>query len=460
MGTRRCVVAGILVVVLICVLSGCDWIWVPGVPAPQTLGLVPQAGAVHTLVTIVGVGFGDAPAGAAVTFDGVEASVEAWSETNIVARVPILATPAGRREVPVEVSRAGVVLGQGGFAVLRGILFETHRDGNAEIYVMNPDGTQPINLTNDPADDFFAAWSPDGTKIAFESRRDGNTEIYVMGADGSSPTNLTQHPDSDYFPTWSPNGRKIAFMTNREAGELPPLKATERLSLFYNVEIFVMNADGSGQTNLSVHIAWDGYPSWSPDGDRIVFQSDRDDTGIHIMLIGPDGLGREIYAMDADGTDQTRLSNSPEDDFYPSWSPDGSRIAFQSYRDGNGEIYVMNPDGSGQLRITNHPSTDSMPTWSPDGGWISFHSFRDGDPEIYKTTATGASTTRLTNTSGWDGGPSWSPDGTQIVFQSSRDGNPEIYRMNANGSAQDRLTTELEWDFRPIWGTFGWMPPV
>jgi len=399
---RRIVVVGVLAVAVLFGLVGCDWFLAPVIPIVQTLGFAPQAGAVHTLVTVVGEGFGSSPGDGAVTFGEVEAVLETWSNTNIVVRVPVLATPTGQRSATVEVHKSGALLGMGTFTVLRGVLFETHRDGNSEIYVMNPDGTQPINLTDDSGRDTSAVWSPDGTKIAFETRRDGNSEIYVMGADGSNPTNLTNHPDSDHFPAWSPHGGKIAFMSNRENTGPPILDVTPKIIIGFNVEIFVMNEDGTGQTNLTNHVAWDGYPSWSPDGSKIVFQS---------------------------------------------------------YRDGNAEIYAMNTDGTGQTRLTNHPDPDSMPTWSPDGGWITFHSYRDGNPEIYKMTATGASVTRLTNSSDLDWGPSWSPDGSQIAFQSSRDGNSEIYSMDADGSHQQRLTNTIDLDLRPFWGTFGWMPP-
>jgi len=456
---RRIVVVGVLAVAVLFGLVGCDWFLAPVIPIVQTLGFAPQAGAVHTLVTVVGEGFGSSPGDGAVTFGEVEAVLETWSNTNIVVRVPVLATPTGQRSATVEVHKSGALLGMGTFTVLRGVLFETHRDGNSEIYVMNPDGTQPINLTDDSGRDTSAVWSPDGTKIAFETRRDGNSEIYVMGADGSNPTNLTNHPDSDYFPAWSPQGGKIAFMSNRENTGPPILDVTTKITIGFNVETFVMNEDGTGQTNLTNHVAWDGYPSWSPDGSKIVFQTDRDRTGLMMVAVIVGDLGQEIYAMDADGSDQVRLSNNPEDDIYPSWSPDGSKIVFQSYRDGNAEIYAMNTDGTGQTRLTNHPDPDSMPTWSPDGGWITFHSYRDGNPEIYKMTATGASVTRLTNSSDLDWGPSWSPDGSQIAFQSSRDGNYEIYSMDADGSHQQRLTNTIYLDWRPFWGTFGWMPP-
>jgi Tol biopolymer transport system component len=460
MKVRWLTLVGLLTIAVLSGLSGCDWFMPPVTPPPPALGFAPVAGAVHTLVTVVGQGFGSSMGDGGVTFDGVAATIETWSDTNIVAHVPVLSTSSGQRVAAVEVRRSGMLLGAGAFTVLRGILFESYRDGNSEVYVMNPDGTQETNLTNDPDSDDSPVWSPDGTKIAFESTRDGNREIYVMDADGSDPTNLTNHPEADYFPAWSPDGEKIAFMTDREVSGPVVLGATAKITIAFDVEIFSMNDDGTGQTNLTDDSAWDGYPSWSPDGERIVFQTNRDNGGIHIEILPPDGLGYEVYAMDADGSDPVRLSNSPGDDICPRWSPDGLKIAFESYRDGNPEIYAMNADGTGQVRLTDDPGADSSPTWSPTGSWLTFHSNRDGNAEIYKMTAAGGSTTRLTNASSWDWGPSWSVDGQEIVFQSARDGNPEIYRMDADGSSQERLTTEADADVHPFWGTFGWTPPA
>jgi hypothetical protein len=211
-----------------------------------------------------------------------------------------------------------------------------------------------------------------------------------------------------------------------------------------NGDIYVMNADGSGQTRLTNNPNTDRVPSWSPDGRFITYSAFLDNFF-------------EIYVMNADGSGQTRLTNNLRDDIDPSWSPDGSRIAFASYVSSNYEIYTMNADGSGQARLTNNSGlqNDLKPSWSPDGRRIVFESAResDGHRDIYVMNADGSAQTRLTNNPGEDRDPSWSPDGRRIAFQSERDGGWDIYVMNADGSAQTRLTTGGNGD--PTWSPDG-----
>ncbi len=151
----------------------------------------------------------------------------------------------------------------------------------------------------------------------------------------------------------------------------------------------------------------------------------------------------------------TRLTNNAAADFDPAWSPDGSKIAFRSARDGNYEIYTMNGDGSGVARLTNDAAEDEYPAWSPDGSRIAFSSKRAGNYEIYLMNTDGSGLTRLTNDSDWDNQPAWSPDGSKIAFSSFRDGNGEIYVMNADGSAVTRLTNSSSHDHSPAWSADG-----
>ncbi len=260
------------------------------------------------------------------------------------------------------------------------IAFSSNRDGNQEIYAMEPDGKGLARLTTNGSIDYLPEWSPDGTKIAFTSSRDGNYEIYVMNADGTDQTNLTNDAAADLDSSWSPDGTKIAFRSNRNG----------------NYEIYVMNADGTEQTNLTNNAAADISPDWSSDGSKIAFISLRDGN-------------YEVYVMNADGTGQTRLTYDAASDYDPAWSPDGLRIAFASYRDINYEVYVMNADGSSPKRITNNVATDYLPTWSPDGAKIAFTSFRPGNGEIYSMNADGTSETRLTNYFATNDYASWGP---------------------------------------------------
>jgi Tol biopolymer transport system component len=209
-----------------------------------------------------------------------------------------------------------------------------------------------------------------------------------------------------------------------------------------NREVYVMNADGSNQTRLTDNPASDAGASWSPDGQKIAFVSDRDGNF-------------EIYTMNADGSNQTRITDNPSSDRFPSWSPDTSRIVFHTNRDKNRDIYTMNADGSGLSRLTDNPAADTLPSWSPDGSRIAFVSHRDENPEIYIMDADGSNQTRLTINSTMDIMPSWSPDGSRIVFVSGRDENPEIYVMNADGSDQVRLTDEPAQDIYPSWSPDG-----
>ncbi len=281
-------------------------------------------------------------------------------------------------------------------------------------------------------------------KIAFVSRRDGNPEIYVMEADGKNQRNLTNNANADYQPSWSPDGKRIVFISERD-GHVDPRGWT-------TTEIYVMEADGSNPQNLTDNPSGDRDPSWSPDGRRIAFVSDRDPKFPHF----------NVYVMDADGSDPQNITNNVDGNRYPSWSSDGKRILFSARRKGHvenrfgitEEIYVMDADGGNEQRLTENRNNDWDPVWSPDGKRIAFAADRKGtfaELDIYVMDANGGNEQQLTNQRGWDADPSWSPDGKRIAFNSERDGNSEIYVMDADGGNPQNLTNSPGGDFDPAW---------
>ena len=233
---------------------------------------------------------------------------------------------------------------------------------DAEIWMMNGDGSEPTRLTHNTTDDLGATWSPDGRTIAFYGTQFGPNadgmivaigppHLFLIDLESRSQHLLT--PMRGRFPSWSPDGHRIAFDNGGPAGG----------------DIFVINVDGTGLQQLTDDFASRNIRAdWSPDGRTIAFTSRRD---------GND----EIYVMNADGSNRDnplRLTFNLFADNAPDWSPDGRRIVFQSNRDGNDEIYVMNADGGGQLRLTTFPGRDLDADWSPDGRTIAFE--RDIEP--------------------------------------------------------------------------------
>ena len=270
-------------------------------------------------------------------------------------------------------------------------------------------------------------------RIAFLSGpRPGAVEISVIDSDGGSRTSSIAGADIPFSPydriSSSPDGSRIAT----------------RLQDGRNWDIFVMDADGTNQINITQDNALDRAPAWSPDGSKIAFSSQR-------------GAISDIYVIDADGGNLTRLTDDPAQDETPAWSPDGSRIVFASKRDGNFEIYVMDADGSNEVRLTDSPREEYTPDWSPDGNRIAFFSDKCLSGCAYQSDimvmgADGGDVVNLTNSPAQNGFPSWSPDGSQIAFASDRDAGNHIFVMQADGSAVTNLTgTRTEFNAAPAW---------
>lgn len=263
------------------------------------------------------------------------------------------------------------------------IVFQSDRDGDWEIYVMNADGSDLTQLTHNDAADEYPVWSPDGQKIAFKSNRDGNYDIYVMEADGRHQRRLTDHPANDEDPAWSPDGARLAFHSDRVS----------------NLEIYLINADGSGQEQqLTETIGKNGLPAWSPDGQKIAYTGNR-------------YLGWNVYIMDLDAGNDRRLTDG-HGACRPDWSPDGKSLVFVSQKaDGKGDIWRMNPDGSEQTRLTTDDANyDYFPAWSPDGHFIAYAKTSDkehGNWNIYIMTSDGKQHRQNTQHSAQDAYPDW-----------------------------------------------------
>ena len=279
--------------------------------------------------------------------------------------------------------------------------------GDREVFTMSSNGTGIKRLTNNSALEETPAWSPNGRKIVYRSDQtspsnpEGDSEIYVMNADGSGKTNVTDdNQSSDITPSFSPDGRQIVFSSSRNSG--PGVDNPDG-----GLEIFTIKLDGTGLRQLTFSASPTSNnrnPAFSPNGEMIVFESFRDDN-------------EEIYVMEADGTDQINLTDDPAArDASPSWSPDGRKIAFDSDRTDpsnpgdDAEVYTMNADGLNPTRLTTNTAGDSEPAYAPDGRQIVFVSDRDGNAEIYRMRTDGSLQTLLTNnhlTNDW--APDWQP---------------------------------------------------
>ncbi len=273
------------------------------------------------------------------------------------------------------------------------IAFETTRDGNAEVYLLNAETGETLNLTRHPADDRAPAWSPDGARIAFESHRDGNWEIYILDLNDGSLARVTENPAYDGAPAWSPDGAWLAFESYRDG----------------NLEIYVVAATGGQPRRLTENEAGDYGPAWSPDGRLLAFTSWRDGN-------------KEVYVVSPDGDQAHNVTHHPADDEDPAWTADGSALAFVSWRevDGetgnrNAEVYRVALADGAVGRLTDNPWPDLDPAWDAGGRLVwaaydpgppfeTYDPYRPGDYHLYRADRAGGAR-RLTDTDGDDRRP-------------------------------------------------------
>ncbi len=245
----------------------------------------------------------------------------------------------------------------------------TTEPGMSDIYIMDTDGSDLVNLTNDPAlSNIMGDWSPDGRRIVFWTMVENG--IYIMDADGSNKKRLTKSSqgNSDRNPSWSPDGAKIAFDSN---------------NMDENWDVYVMDTDGGNMRNLTEHPARDGVPAWSPDGTKIAFVSDRNERW-------------GVYIMDADGRNPEQLTIGIP--YELTWAPDGGQIAFESTDENSHQIYLADADRMAEARKISIGNGDYMdPCWSPDGTEIVFSFHEAGIWKIYVMNADGTNERELTD---------------------------------------------------------------
>jgi TolB protein len=266
------------------------------------------------------------------------------------------------------------------------LLFVSTRDGDYAIFGMNGEGGGQHRLSDEHGDpstpagvafQIDPAWSPDGERIAFASAREGSLDVYVMNADGTGTTRLTSSPENDQRPTWSPDGKRIAFASDANGGHIQ-----------------VMNSDGSEVRRVTDDLAPEAEPAWSPDGDWIAYS--RREPGSDI---------REIWLVRPNGSDRRQLTTLNSQSYTPAWSPDSKRIAFAANRGGGRfDIYTIGADGK-QLRRAVRSAEDAFePAWSPEGETLAFS--RGG---AIVTIDPDGNEVQLTDPDNNDSSPAWNP---------------------------------------------------
>ncbi len=275
---------------------------------------------------------------------------------------------------------------------------------NGDMYKVSSDGSSESQLTNNPNIEQRCKWSPDGKKIIYDKdNTNGWYNVWIMNADGSSQTPLTSNAQSE-CGVWSPNGSKIVYKHADNCG-LPD-------------DVIIMNSDGSNKQTILTNQLFANLFSWSPDGSKIAISSGAGKLGIRIV--------------NSDGTDLNEIANGNfryQTQSWQSqvWSPDGLKIVYQSDENGNWDIYTINFDGTQKMAITQSPSSDLYPYFSPDGNKILFVSDRNGSNDLWIMNSDGSNQVQLTQDPADDTLPVWSPDGKKIAFMSNREGNYDIW---------------------------------
>jgi TolB protein len=295
-----------------------------------------------------------------------------------------------------------------------------------------PFSVSPIGLG--PGDNAAPSFSPDGTKLVFQSNRDGNWEIYLHDFDTETTVRLTDYEAMDEAPVFSPDGEWIAFTSTRDDTEGRSGSDRRR-------EIYLMQPSGFGQRRLTEHPADDWGAVFSPNGQAIVFVSERDDE----RDVPPDEKWSDLYLVGTEGGTVVRLTENESDDTSPAFLPNGKELLYVSNADGTFRIYRLNIETKAAAQVTDFPHPQGGPRVSADGQWIVFFAKVGDNYDIYRMSIDGDQVQRLTNHSARDLGPTFSADGRKIAFYTNRAGKYQIYQIDLDlPVSKEELTANLE----------------
>ena len=326
--------------------------------------------------------------------------------------------------------------------------------GDRAAYTIRPDGSNRTRLPTGPRD-LWVSWSPNGKRVALlaateddeallmEHALDFHFMIHVMDADGSNRRRVSDVPGQLHW--WSPNGLRLVFTSGFED------ERNRNTECCRSTAVYVISTAGGELTRITEVGSLNAFPSWSPDGTRVAFSSDRE------RERGSQG-GRvsgswQIYIANTDGSGERRLLDHPDDDRMPVWSPDGTRIAFTAQPIPNvpeapvSRVMVVNSDGSG-LRKLAEDLNAGLPRWSPTGDAILLTGH---DEDIHLVDLATGNVRNLTGSPGREVEAVFSPDGSRVAFTSNRSGTQDIYVVNVDGSGLTRLTNDASHENELTW---------
>ena len=342
----------------------------------------------------------------------------------------------------------------------KSMAYITTIDRVSQIAVLRFNAGKPRQLTFSPKNDVHPTWSPDGRRIAFASDRDGDFDIYIMNANGKNVKNMTENSVlHDLSPHWSPVSQKIVFTSERDLQ--PPQ------------DVNVLESQTGNQRKLITSSSFAFNPKWSPNGAHIAyFSSEMSDTspsttvlwrvnpdgtnlealvtagesnshpkfspdGLSIAFVSERNFNTDIYTFNLETNELTRLTTHLGFDSHPDWSPDGERLAFLSSRDGNSDVFTMTVNGGHITNLTTSGMNEGFPTWSPDGKIIAFSRLMgDNSVRIYAVDSGGGNEVQLVNLPVDNVSPTWSPQGNRLAFVNLPErGDPKhrIYTVDPDG---------------------------